>query len=80
MRFESEKLNEDNMRNAEETHFVFDLTNGNTLGFTNGEEVRYAELSFGSEGMTVLLQISGGENENIQVPFMVLRTRAEIIP
>ena len=73
--FNNGKFVEDDIGNADETHFQFDMTDGKTLGFTNDEEVRYADMTSGSEGMTLLLRIIGGRNARIETPFLIFKNK-----
>ena len=50
--FESGNLDQDALENAEETHFIFNMDNGRTIGLRETEHVKYADVFF---GMKVLL-------------------------
>ena len=38
--FDSGSLNEDMIENADETHFIFNIDNGRTIGFRGDEEIK----------------------------------------
>lgn len=44
---ESGLLNEENTENADETHFVFDMDNENTLGLVADKHVKFADVVSG---------------------------------
>ena len=47
--------------NMDETHFVINVDNGRTLGVQGGDnDVMYADVVSGGEGMTMMLCITGG--------------------
>ena len=66
-------LKEEDIENADETHFVVNMDNGRTFGFTGDVEVRYADVTSGGEGMTMMVRISGGKDAKLENPFMVLK-------
>lgn len=45
--FTSGELSEDDVENADETHFVINMDNGCTLGFKGDECVKYADIVSG---------------------------------
>ena len=71
--FRSGELNEDCIENVDETHFVIDVDNGRTLGFSGKSEVKYADAVSGGEGMTMVVCLSVGMEAKIQPPFMVFK-------
>lgn len=64
---------EDDTGNADETHFVIDFDNGQTMGFAGDQEVKYADAISGVVGMTMVVRISGGRDARIEPPFMVFK-------
>lgn len=48
------------MKNADKTHFVITCDNGRTLGFCGTDEVKYADIVSGGEGLTMIVSQSGG--------------------
>ena len=71
--FQSKTLNEDDVMNADETHFVINMHNHKTLCNRGDEEVKYADVVSGDEGMTMLVLLTGGRNSTIQPPFMTFK-------
>ncbi len=69
--FEAGLLDENCVTNADETHFAFNVDNGRTVGFRGQEEVRYADVVFGNEGITIMVRITGGEDAHIEVSMLV---------
>ena len=59
--FSSEELDEDMVENVDETHFVVNMDNGRNLSFVGCGEVKYADVSSGGEGITMMVQITGGK-------------------
>ena len=47
--FESGEIDENDVENADETHFVINYDNGRTLGFAGEEAVKYADVVSGGE-------------------------------
>lgn len=70
--FESGKLQEDLVENADETHFVFDMDNGHTVGLRGDEQVKYSDVLSGDEGVTMMVRITGGVNASIP-PMLVFK-------
>ena len=78
--FRSGELNEDCIENADETHFVIDVDNVRTLGFSGESEVKYADSVSGGDGMTMVVRLSGGKDAKIQPPFMVFKNANRSYP
>lgn len=71
--FMSGRLNEDDVENSNEAHFVVNYDNGKTLGFWEDSEVRYADVVSGGEGMTMMVRLTGGSSSFLASPFMILQ-------
>lgn len=56
--------------NVDETHFLFDLNNGKTLGIHGSENVNHADFASGGEGITMVLRISRGVSAKIESLFL----------
>lgn len=69
----SGEMDENNVENADETHFVINVDNGRTLGFCGDTEVKYADVVSGGEGYTMLVRLTGGRDARIAAPFMVFK-------
>lgn len=78
--FRSGELQEDDVENADETHFVINLDNGRTLGFKGAEEVKWVDVVSGGEGMTMVVRLSGGRNAKIENGFMVFKNQDRSYP
>ncbi|KAL0222107.1 hypothetical protein RCL1_001961 [Eukaryota sp. TZLM3-RCL] len=73
--FQQETIEEGMICNFDETHFVFNMDNGKTLGFTGDTEVRYADVVAGGEGLTMIVKITGGANAKVDVPMLVFMNK-----
>lgn len=73
--FESGKLDEQCTSNADETHFAFNMDDGRTLRFTIDKDVRYADVTSGTEVMTMLVRMSGGIYVRIEPSFMLIKNK-----
>lgn len=71
---------EDAMENADETHFVFNMDNGRTLGFRGTSTVKYADVVSGGENITMMVRITGGSRARIEVPFLIFRNAGRSHP
>lgn len=78
--FRSGELDENNLENADETHFQINFDNGRTLGFSGEDDVKYADVVSGGDGMTMVVRISGGRDARIEPPFMVFQNKARSYP
>lgn len=77
--FDNKDLDEDCISNADKTHF-FDMDDGRTFGFTNGQEVGYADVTSGSVEMMRLFLMSGEVNEIIEPPLMIFKNQNRNYP
>ena len=75
IRFESNLVNEKDVENMDETHFVINVGNGRTLGFTVEDEISYADVVSGGEIITMVVRVSGGVNALIEIPFMIFMNK-----
>lgn len=81
--FESRELEEGMVENADETHFVFNMDNGRTLGLKGDEHVKYADVVSGDEGITMMVNIMGGIHARLRrrcsfFRIRTLRTRSAV--
>ena len=53
--FENGELNEDFIGNVDETHFIFNMDNGNTLEFRGDDTIKYADVVSGGVGITMVV-------------------------
>lgn len=73
-------VDENDIENADETHFMIDMDNGTTLGFAGDVEVKYADVVSGGEGMTMLVRLSGGRDARIEPVFMIFKNKDRHYP
>lgn len=73
--FQSEALEDANVENPYETHFLFNMDNGLTPGFRGDESIKSADLTSGGEGMTMTVRISVGKGSLVENPFMIFKNR-----
>ena len=78
--FASGDLEEDGVANMEETHFIINIDNGKTLGFRGDEEVKYADVSSGGEGMTMVLKLTGGQHSKLLTPMLIFTNVSSSFP
>ena len=78
--FESGLLYEDNIENADETHFVFNMDNGKTLGFVGDKHVKYADVVSGGDPITMMVRLSGGRYAQIYPPMIIYKSQMRSNP
>ena len=71
--FASGVFREENIENADETHFVFNMDNGKTLGFRGDMSVKYADVVSGGDPITMMVPLSGGPGAMIKPPMLVFK-------
>ena len=78
--FQSGQLDECNVENADETHFLINMDNVRTLGFRSDEHVKYADVSSGGEGMKMMVRNSGGPDAVVEMAFLIFNNRDSNYP
>ena len=78
--FRSGDLDENLVENMDETHFIVNVDNGRTLGFRGDENVKYADVVCGGEGMTMMVRITGGVSSRICSPMMIFQNKNRSYP
>lgn len=78
--FQSGVLTEDHVFNMDETHFCVNMDNGKTLTVRGHQEVKYADVSSGGVGMTMVVLISGGPASSIRPPMMIFQNENRSYP
>lgn len=73
------ELDEDNIENLDETNFIINFDNGESLDFRGDLCVKYADITSADEGMNVLVRISGGRKLYYENPFLIFKKRMVII-
>ena len=64
---------------ADEMHFLIELDNHRTLESCGDSEAKYYDVVSGSEGMTMMVSISGGTDAIIEAPFLIFHNAIECI-
>lgn len=70
-RLRNKDIEENYICHEDETHFIFNLDNGRTLGFAGESKVKCADAISGSEEMTMVFQITGFRDASISLPLMI---------
>ena len=78
--FRTKQIDENDVENADEMHFVIDMDNRSTLGFTGDEWVNYTDVVSEGEGMNMLVRLSGGRDAKIKPPVMVFKNKNRNYP
>jgi len=78
--FQSGLLREECIENADETHFIFNMDNGKTLGFKGDRHVKYADVVSGGDPITMMVRISGGVNARIEAPMLIFKNQNGAYP
>lgn len=73
-------VDENDLGNADETHFQVNMDNGRTLGFAGATDVKYSDVVSGGEGMTMVVRLSGGRDAKIECPFLVFMNKDRSYP
>lgn len=74
------KLDEDNVEDADETHFMVNMDYGKALGFKGSDDFKWAYVISGDEGMTIVLILSGGRNSTIDPAFLIFKNQQRSYP
>ena len=78
--FASGELDENLIENMDETHFVVNVDNGRTLGVRGDNDVKYADVVSGGEGMTMMVRLTGGATSYIKAPMMIFTNKNRSYP
>ena len=78
--FDNGELDEDLIENMDETHFVINMDNGKTLAMKGAENVKYADVVSGGEGMTMIVRITGGVNAKVYPSMMIFKNKDRNYP
>lgn len=69
-------LCENYVGNTDKTNFILNIDNSRTFEFSGEMEVRYADVVFGKESLTMMVGHSGGLNARIEPPFIVFMNKS----
>ena len=78
--FKNKELEEDGVQNADETHFVIHMHKERAIGLKGERNFRYADVTGGSEHITVMVRPTGGWDSKIEVPFAIFRNPSRSYP
>lgn len=56
------------------------VDNGKTLGFIGYKEIRYADVTSGGEGITIIVRVTGEKNSRIPVPLFIFKNQDRNYP
>lgn len=73
------ELDQDLVENLDEIHFVVNMENGLSVSFVGKKEVKYADVSSGGVGMTMMVRITGGKMRVSSHSSFIFRTRLRTI-
>lgn len=73
-----EKLIDEN--DTDETHFIINMDNLETLDKIGDQHVKYADVVSGGEGMTMMGRLSGGREAKIEPPFLAFQNKQRNYP
>ena len=77
--FETGGIDENDLENADEIHFMFNMDYGRTLGFSGESKMNYADVVSGDDGVTMPVRLSGGGDARVPNTFVVSRTHQGVI-
>lgn len=79
-RFKSGVLWEEDVENADETHFEFNMDNIKTLGIFGDNRVEYADVVSGDEPIKFMVRISDGKQAAIEPPMLIFNNANRYYP
>lgn len=79
-RFQTGELDERDISNADETHFVINMDSRQCLGLYEDEEFNYADVTFGGEDMTMLVRFTKSTSSIIAPPLMIFKYESKNYP
>lgn len=77
---QSGRLNDEDLEDTDETHFIINFDDGKTFGFRGDVDVKYANATTDGECMTMMVRISGGEKSCIENPFLLFKNKDRNYP
>ncbi len=78
--FETGVLDEDLVENIDGTRFVINMDNGRTLCFAGDDNVKYADVVSGGEGIAMIVRLTGGQRAQIETPFLIFVNKSRNYP
>lgn len=78
--FNSGRLDETCMENADETHFFVDLNEGSTLAMKGDTNVKFSYVVSRDVGLTMMVLLHGGTQAHLGVPFIIFQNDRSSYP
>ena len=78
--FKSGELREELICKMDETHFVINFENGRSLGLCGYENVKYADVVSGGEGMTIIVHLRVNASSRIGTPKLIFKNAKRSYP
>lgn len=77
---ESGELKKEDCENADETHLVYNMDNGRTLGFIGDNDIKYTDVVSGGDPITMVVRKTGGKASMIQPPMLIFKNQSRPYP
>jgi hypothetical protein len=74
-RFKAGEMDENMAENVDEIHYIVNMDDGMTLGFVGDDQIKYADVVSGGEGMPMIVRLTGGPCAFIQSPIMIFQRK-----
>lgn len=71
---------EDQVENKDDTHFIFNMDNGKSLGFKTEEHIKYEDVVSGGYPITMIVRITEGPSAIIETPMVIFKNRNRFYP
>lgn len=71
----SDEIDENDLSNVDETHFLFNMDSGRTLNFTAERYIQYTDVFSAGDGMNMLLRLNGGTDARIVPAFIIFTNK-----
>lgn len=68
------------MKNTNETHFVVNMDNKQTIGFIENSYLKYSDVFSGEENMGIVVRVRGGTNAYLLAAFLIFKSSCTIVP
>lgn len=78
--FDNGILDENMVENSDETHFAINMDNKKTLALKGSDNVKYADVVGGGDGMTLMVRVTGGVDAKIYASLMIFSNKDRSYP
>ena len=78
--FDDGILDENMVENSDETHFAINMDNKKTLALKGSDNVKYADVVGGGDGMTLMVRVTGGVDAKIYASLMIFSNKDRSYP